>query len=750
MSQAWKIRKDRSSRVPFVGSLSVLVGLGLLAGAMSAHAQGLLTVTPARSASTVAGTGTVGFSGDGASATGATLASPSAVAYDAAGNLYIADANNHVIREVVKASGAISTIAGTGVEGYDGDGGAATSALLDTPTGIAVDASGNVYIADSHNQRIRKVSAGVITTIAGTGVAGFSGDGAAATAATLNLPSAVAVSSAGVVYIADTDNQRVRQVSSTGVITTIAGTGDQGYTGDGAAATAAALDSPTGVAIGSTGIVYVADSHNQRVRAISAAGTMSTLAGSGTPTFSGDFGGDGASSTAALLAKPTGVSVDANGNVYVADTNNQRVRQLGGGVIQTVEGSGGQGFGGDGGVATAAVLNAPKAVGVNAAGDVAVVDTLDQRVRGGLLPTITFGAQGVGVASAGQAVTVANTGTAAITVSSITFTGTFQTTTGGTCSVEPISLAAGASCTQNVAFLPTAVGAMSGSVIFGGTGVINQTILLAGTAVPASTTTTVTTSLAQVLAQQSTTFTAQVLPAGLGTPTGTVQFYANGTAIGGPVTLPASGLAALTTSFATSGSYAITAIYSGDANFLTSTSTAVTETVADYTLAATGTTAYTVQPNQSASYTLQVAPLNGAFNYPVTFAASGVPVGTTVTFSPTTVTPGSAAASVTMTLKAPPLQAALSHHGLFGGGTIALALLLLPFGRRFRRSGRKMRPVLMVLTMLGSFGVLSMAGCSSGFFAQSVKTYTVTVTSTALGTNGATLQHTTQVTLTVE
>jgi sugar lactone lactonase YvrE len=256
----------------------------LLAMSGSIQAQGILTVTPGSSVATSAGTGAAGYAGDGGAAISATLASPSAVAYDASGKLYLADAQNHVVREISK-SGQISTIAGTGIEGYGGDGAAATAALLDTPTGVALDASGSVFIADSHNHRIRKVSGGTITTIAGTGAQGFSGDGSAATAAQLSLPSAVAVDSSGNVYVADTNNQRIRKITGT-TITTIAGNGEELYAGDGAAATAAVLDLPTGVALDAIGNVYIADRHNQRIRMISPAGTMSTIAGSGPANFS--------------------------------------------------------------------------------------------------------------------------------------------------------------------------------------------------------------------------------------------------------------------------------------------------------------------------------------------------------------------------------------------------------------------------------------------------------------------------------
>jgi sugar lactone lactonase YvrE len=262
-----------------------LLALSLVA---SAHAQGILTVTPSRSVATVAGSGSLGYSGDNGAATAAKLANPSAVAYDANGNLYLADAHNHVVREL-STGGTITTVAGNGSEGYGGDGGAATAAYLDTPTGIAVDASGNLYIADSHNHRVRKVSAGSITTVAGTGAPGFAGDGGVATAAQLWLPTAVAVDASGNLYIADTNNQRIRKITGT-TITTIAGDSEELYAGDGAVATSAVLDSPSGVAVDGNGNVYIADRHNQRVRMVAAAGgAISTIAGTGAASFSGGF-----------------------------------------------------------------------------------------------------------------------------------------------------------------------------------------------------------------------------------------------------------------------------------------------------------------------------------------------------------------------------------------------------------------------------------------------------------------------------
>ncbi len=310
-------------------------------------------------------------------ATTVEAATPEAVAYDLAGNLYIALRNAHVIRRI-DTFGFITTVAGTGQQGFGGDGGAATGALLDSPDGLAVDASGTLYISDSHNHRVRKVTNGIITTIAGTGVPGFSGDSGNATAAQLDLPTALSIDTSGSLYVADTDNHRIRKISA-GVITTVAGSGEQGFGGDGQAAVAALLDSPAGVAVDPSrpGRFYIADTHNQRIRMVDVSGNISTVSGTGTP----GFGGEGGSPTAALLANPRGLSVDTSGNLYIADSGNERIRAITSAAINTVAGDGEQGFAGDLGLATAAILDTPRAVAVNTGGLFAIADTHNQRVR---------------------------------------------------------------------------------------------------------------------------------------------------------------------------------------------------------------------------------------------------------------------------------------------------------------------------------------------------------------------------------
>jgi sugar lactone lactonase YvrE len=301
----------------------------------------------------VAGTGTPGYSGDGDLATSAQLSSPHGVAVDATGNVYIADTANCRIRKVSVSNGAITTVAGNGTCGFGGGSGPATSVQLQSPAGIALDSLGNLYIADSGNNVVRQVSLpnGTIATVAGSGNYGYSGDGGSATLAQLKTPFGVAVDSLGKnLYIADTGNNRVRQVSG-GVITTVAGSGTLGYSGDGGSATSAQLSLPWGVAVDSSGNLYIADVDNNRIRMVSS-GVIATVAGS-TAGYSGDNGPPASSQ----LYLPDGVALDSSGSLYIADSYNNRVRKVTNpatntGVITTLAGNGTSGYSGDGGLAT--------------------------------------------------------------------------------------------------------------------------------------------------------------------------------------------------------------------------------------------------------------------------------------------------------------------------------------------------------------------------------------------------------------
>jgi sugar lactone lactonase YvrE len=366
-------RLGRFQRVAVDPAGNIFMALSDYAVVVRMSTNGLLTL--------VAGNGTAGFSGDNGPATEAQLNLPIGLAIDSAGSLYIADNANHRIRKV--SNGLITTVAGTGVLGFSGDNDLATQAQIGNPVGLAVDSAGNLYIADFPNHRIRRVSNGVITTVAGNGTAGFGGDSGPATNALLNGPNGIAVDSAGNLYIADVNNERIRKVSN-GVITTVAGTGSAGFSGDNGPATGAQLSAPGDVAVDSGGNLYVAEVSGYVVRRISN-GVITTVAGvggTGVPAFNGD-----GLATSARLIGPLGVAVDSARNLYITDSS--RVRKVSNGVITTIAGNGqGNGFG-DGGPATRAYLPSPSGIAIDFAGNVYISDGWEiRRVANGMVTTV--------------------------------------------------------------------------------------------------------------------------------------------------------------------------------------------------------------------------------------------------------------------------------------------------------------------------------------------------------------------------
>lgn len=329
--------------------------------------------------STVAGNGNQGFGGDGGSATAANLNFPTGVAVDASGNLYIADQNNR-IRKVNAVTGIISTVAGNGFTTYGGDGGIATLASLYEPYDAVIDSLGNLYISDFGNNRIRKVSAGtnIITTIAGDGNNAYGGDGGAATEASLNGPEGITIDGLGNIYFADETNHRIRKVnSSTGIITTVAGNGTANCVGDGGTAIAAGLDKPCDVVLDATGNLFIADKQCACIRKVNVStGIISRVAGGG-------LGGDGVLAINASLKVPTGVAVDASGNFYIADQSDHRIRKVNAntGIISTIAGNGTQGFSGDGGPAIAAKLSKPSGISIDGLGNLYIADFANYRIR---------------------------------------------------------------------------------------------------------------------------------------------------------------------------------------------------------------------------------------------------------------------------------------------------------------------------------------------------------------------------------
>jgi hypothetical protein len=770
------------------------------------------------------------------------LSQPGGLAFDAAGDLFVADTDNNRILEV-NLQGIITVIAGSGDQGFGGDGGPAVSALLDTPTGIALDASGNLYIADTNNQRIRVVTAGNISTIAGTGSVGYSGDGGPATAALLAHPSAVAVDSSGNIYIADTNNQCIRMISG-GTISTVAGSGEQGFSGDGGLATAAMLSIPAGVAVDGSQNIYIADTGNQRIRMVThSTGFIATIAGTGVAGYNGD-----GSAATVQLANPHSIALDSSGTVYFADSDNNVIRSLSGGTIQTVAGNTDQGDTGDTGVSTGASMDTPLAVATYN-GALGVADTNNDTVRLVTASSIytTAGQPTTGTES------LTLTGTSSITygtgavqaafsngsssaTGSVKFLDSAQTLQLGTSSSTSPVLLAAVPFTSNLAqYGTTALAAGTHSLVASYPGdsanaaIISGVFVLSIAQAPASASANAATmeygqsiptlsgtlngilpqDIGKVSAQYSTqasstsapgaypiqialtgqqagnyaltvasgsgslliskagsslslkesastpifetteTLTATVLSSTTGNPTGTVSFY-DGSTLLNPTgaTVNSSGIATLTLDTLAVGAHNISAVYNGDTNFLTSSSSnTVSTTVLSPDFAATTSSAsLQLLPAQSVSYVYTVTPVNPTFVYPVTFAASGLPAGVSASFSPSTIQTGSAASTTTVTFTAS-AQASNAHPRLKTRPLSALALLLLPLflGYRLRHAAQRSLRLFAFLLMLLPLAAAFTSCGGSGFFNHPERSYTVTVTATC-----GPVTHSADVTLTVQ
>jgi DNA-binding beta-propeller fold protein YncE len=440
----------RSGTLTIAGQTFTLTQAGVTGGA-----QNVIT--------TVAGNGTAGFSGDGGPATSASLETPIGIAVDVAGNLYIADTANNRVRKV-SPGGIITRVAGSGVRGFSGDGGLATSASLWNPSGLAVDAAGNLYIADASNNRIRKVSpSGIITTVAGGGTGYFS-DGGPATSGSLVFVQGVAVDPAGNLYIADRYTMCIRKVSPSGTISTVAGNGLWAFSGDGGPATSASLSWPDGVALDVAGNLYIADTANNRVRKVSPAGIITTVAGNGT----GGFSGDGGPATSASLYSPYGMALDGAGNLYIADTGNNRIRKVSpSGTISTVAGSGISGFSADGEPATSALLNRPHGVALDTAGNLYIADTGNNRIRKVWAAAPSFTASPASLSfstAAGSAASAPQQVTLSSTIPGLAWQATMGTSSGGNwLSVSPASGQIPATISVSVDASNLAAGSYQGS-----------------------------------------------------------------------------------------------------------------------------------------------------------------------------------------------------------------------------------------------------------------------------------------------
>jgi sugar lactone lactonase YvrE len=621
--------------------LEVVTSTGSINFGLTGIGSGPLAVLNPGVISTAAGTGTQGYAGDGGPATGAELSGLQSVTPDYGGNLYIADGANQRIRKLTAGTGVITTVVGNGTAGYSGDGGPATSAEINVPEDAALDSTQNLYIADEANNRIRMVSAasGIITTVAGNGTAAYSGDGGPATAASLDHPSGTAVDAAGNLYIADGANQRIRRVAAgTGIITTVAGNGNAGYSGDGGPASSAEVQDPAGMVFDSAGNLYFVDEGNQRVREVSTTGIITTYAGNGT----GGYSGDGGPAIDAELNSPTRLAIDSANNLYIADNENNRVRKVDAqtGVIATVAGNGTQGSTGDDGVATNAELSGPVGVGLDGAGDLFVTEHTGNRVRKidenqSILnyPTPTS----VGSSDSAdnpQTAALWNIGNASLTIppapsgNNPGVSRGFSFDPASTCpqlnvSSSPQTLASGSACTIAIDFAPNSAGAVTGTAVPIDTSLnaaaAMQTIHLNGTGAGAgmSTSTTVVGSPIPSAYLQSVVFTATVAStAGTTVPTGTMQFMIDGTLVGSPVTLT-NGTAAYTTTTLAVGSHSVVATY--------------TPATSDGLVGSNGSTSQTVTratlgQNGLANITLASSPNPSNYLQTVTFTAT-VPGG---------------------------------------------------------------------------------------------------------------------------
>lgn len=584
--------------------------------------------------------------GDGGIASAAGLSSPASLAMDGAGNLYIADRGNNRIRMVAAGSGLISTIAGNGQAGYTGDGLGATDSgvSLNSPSGVAVDGAGNLYIADTGNNVVRQVAAstGVISTVAGTGAAGSGGDGGPAAAARLNGPQGLLVDAMGELYIADTANHRIRRVDlQAGTILTVAGNGTVdrgdgvgGYTGDGGPAAQAELNFPLSVALDATGNLYIADSANSVVRMVAAMdgqvtanSTITTFAGSG---IAGDSG-DGGAATEATLALPSALATDAAGNVYIADAQSAAIRKVSAasGLITTVAANGAGKSIDASGAMHEVELKAPLGLVSDGRGDLFVADAGGMQILQlqGNMGLADFTGSGVrqGDRSAPQIWTIENRGNAPLELTAMAAGSNTALDAGTTtCAVGRAALAVNSDCALGVIFAPASPGDPLAGQLLVTEDAVNSplTIALEGDATPVNTTNTaIASSLNPAGFGQTVTFTASVDSGGeTGNLTGAVTFLDGAMVLGGPVSVNSAGQATYQTGSLAVGNHTMTASYSGDAAHGASSSSVLQQVVIE---GSSATLASSVNPSAVGQRV--------TFTGTVTAASGGVaPVGSVV------------------------------------------------------------------------------------------------------------------------
>ena len=686
---------------------------------------------------------------------------PSAIVFDAAGNLYIAETGNHVIRKV-DTLGHITTIAGTATQGFSGDNGPATAAQLDSPQGLALSST-TLYIADTHNHRIRAVNlaTNIIITIAGT-TPGFSGDNAPANAAQLNLPTAITLDTTGNLYIADTANHRIRRINATtGIITTIAGNGTQSFSGDirprhrrlhrlphrpGRRLTQQPLPSrhpqPP----------HPQNRHHHRPHHHHRRHRLPRPIRRHSPRHQRP-----ASPTSRPNHRPPG-------NLYLADTANHRIRRIDAttGIITTIAGTGTQGYSGDTGPATAANLDSPRSATFSPT-QLTIADTNNQRVRqltssqtittiaglGNTIPgTLTLTAPSVIAYGTGQLTATLNTSTTA--TGSINFLDSYASAT-KTLATIPLTTN---SATFSTTTLP--VGTHNITATYPGdlthTSAQSTGFTLTITKAPTLTTLTLPASPANL----PTTITAQVASTTTGIPTGTLTLLDATTPIA-TVTLTPTGAATFLIPTLTSGNHTLTAAYAGDPNFQPSTTTPATLTIttpvttpADFTLTATGPTTQTIASGTSATFTF-TAPTQGNLSSPIVLSATGLPLGATATFNPTILPPGATSPNFTLTITTLKLASIPATNKLAAAlATLLLPLLWLKSRRRTHRLRALYSITLIFLITLTTVACGDRVNTANSEATTQPQTYNITITATATTPTGSPLTHSINVTLTLQ
>jgi streptogramin lyase len=649
---------------------------------------------------------------------------PTGLTYDTTGNLYFADANRHQIFEATLA-GTLITIAGTGTQGYSGDNGPANAAQLNSPQAITIGSDGTLYIADTGNNVVRALSTtGIITTFA----TGF------------DTPNAIAIDATGALLITDSANHRIRRISQQGTATTIAGNRTQGFAGDNALATAAELDTPSGIAVATDGRIFIADTHNHRIRVISTSGVITTFAGAGTAGYSGD----NAAATSARLSSPRGLTITPTSALLIADANNQRIRSISPqGIITTLAGDAFQGTTTDGTSAIAAALNTPRALAITSFGYPAFADADNHTLRilaadgnlyvpaalsTGRLTTVTL--------TTGSSATVVVTGSVA------TPQGVVQLITDG----NPTASTALTSGTATFPLASLTPGQHALTATYAGDG-LN----------PAATSSAISITIGRATSAIVTQPPAQNSYAGLplllnahvtstsaGIPTGTVTFSEAGATITS-VQL-AAGIASGVYLSPTAGTHTIIATYVGDANFAASSApavTAVVRPVPDFSIASSDSGTQTVVAGSVANYAFTITPISGTFTGAVSLSVTNLPTGATASFSPPQVIPGASSIASTLTvqtLATQKVQLSTPTRGFYA--LLALPLLLLL--RKRRRS---------YTSALLSISLILISGCANRINAPpspSAGIYHLTVTATGTSLTGALLTHATSITLNIQ